>query len=156
LPLDSLTFFLKATPDLTHRVYEQIVADCVGFYVRSTRQGAPVHFRSAASVRQVGYEDEEALLPVSNRSFQGYRLLQEYFAFAERLMFFALDDLREAVLSCEAEELEIYIAMSRAQTALENAVDASHFRLFCTPAINLFTRSADRIHVDPFDTEHHL
>jgi type VI secretion system protein ImpG len=156
LPLDSLTFFLKATPDLTHRVYEQIVADCVGFYVRSTRQGAPVQFRSAASVRQVGYEDEEALLPVSNRSFQGYRLMQEYFAFAERFMFFALDDLREAVLSCEAEELEIYIAMSRAQTALENAVDASHFRLFCTPAINLFTRSADRIHVDPFDTEHHL
>src|SRR6185437_1214931 len=66
LPLDSLTFFLKATPDITHRLYEQIVADCVGFYVRSTRQGAPVYFRPAASVRQVGYEDHEALLPVTN------------------------------------------------------------------------------------------
>jgi type VI secretion system protein ImpG len=156
LPLDSLTFFLKATPDVTHRLYEQIVADCVGFYVRSTRQGAAVHFRSAASVRQVGYEDDEALLPVSHRSFQGYRLVQEYFTFPERFMFFALDDLKEAVQRCDGDELEIYIAMSRAQPALENAVDASHFRLFCTPAINLFTRSADRIHVDPFDTEHHL
>jgi type VI secretion system protein ImpG len=71
-------------------------------------------------------------------------------------MFFALDDLQQAVRGCETEELEIYIAMSRAQPSLENAVDASHFRLFCTPAINLFSRSADRIHVNPFDTEHHL
>ena len=156
LPLDSLTFFLKATPDVTHRLYEQIVADCVGFYVRSTRHGAAVHFRSAASVRQVGYEDDEALLPVSHRTFQGYRLVQEYFTFPERFMFFALDDLKDAVQRCDGDELEIYIAMGRAQPALENAVDASHFRLFCTPAINLFTRSADRIHVDPFDTEHHL
>ena len=156
LPLDSLTFFLKATPDVTHRLYEQIVADCVGFYVRSTRQGAAVHFRSAASVRQLGFEDDEALLPVSHRTFQGYRLVQEYFTFPERFMFFALDDLKDAVQRCDGDELEIYIAMGRAQPALENAVDASHFRLFCTPAINLFTRSADRIHVDPFDTEHHL
>jgi type VI secretion system protein ImpG len=156
LPVDSLTFFLKATPDITHRLYEQIVADCVGVYIRSTRQGAPVHFRAATKVRQVGYEDEEALLPVTNRSFQGYRLLQEYFTLPERFMFFALDDLRGAVQSCEGDELEIYVAMSRAQAALENAVDASHFRLFCTPAINLFAHSADRIHVNPFDTEHHL
>jgi type VI secretion system protein ImpG len=156
LPLDSLTFFLKATPDITHRLYEQIMADCVGFYVRSTRQGAAAHFRAPAHVRPVGYEDEEALLPVSERSFQGYRLMQEYFAFPERFLFFRLEQLREAVNSCEGEELEIFIALNRVQPALENAVDASHFRLFCTPAINLFSRPADRIHVNPFDTEHHL
>jgi type VI secretion system protein ImpG len=156
LALNSLTFFLKATPDITHRLYEQIAADCVGFHVRSTRQGSRVYFRPAANVRQVGYEDDEALLPVSDRSLQGYRLVQEYFAFPERFMFFALDELRDAVHSCEGDELEIFIALSRSQPALENAIDASHFRLFCTPAINLFPRSADRIHVNPFDTEHHL
>ena len=32
-------------------------------------------------LRTAGCEDYEALLPVSLRSFQGYRLLQEYFAF---------------------------------------------------------------------------
>jgi type VI secretion system protein ImpG len=156
LPLDSLMFFLKATADITHRLYEQVVADCVGFYVRSTRKGAPVHFRPAASVRQVGLDDTEALLPVTRRSFQGYRLLQEYFVFPERLLFFALDDLRGAIQACEGDEVEIYLAMSRVQPGLENALDASHFRLFCTPAVNLFARAADRIHVDSFDTEHHL
>jgi type VI secretion system protein ImpG len=156
LPLDSLTFFLKATADITHRLHEQVIADCVGFYVRSTRKAAPVHFRPASSVRQVGLEDTEALLPVSRRSFQGYRLLQEYFAFPERLLFFALDDLRGAIQACEGDEVEIYLALGRAQPGLENALDASHFRLYCAPAVNLFARAADRIHVNSFDTEHHL
>ena len=156
LPLDSLTFFLKATPDITYRLYEQIVADSVGFYARSTRQGARVLFRPAPCVRQSGFEDEEALLPVVRRSFQGYRLLQEYFAFPERFLFFTLEDLTEVAHNCEGDELEIYLAMGRAQGALENALEASNFRLFCTPAVNLFPRAADRIHLNNFDTEHHL
>ena len=156
LDLDSLTFFLKATPGLTQALYEQISADCLGFCVRSTQQGATVLVRSAASVRQVGFEDEEALLPVTRRGFQGYRLLQEYFAFPERFHFFALDHLREGIAQCAGEELEIHLMLCRANAALENALDASHFRLFCAPAINLFPRAADRIHVEPFDTEQHL
>lgn len=156
LDLDSLTFFLKATPGLTQALYEQITADCLGFYLRSTQQGAAILARSAANVRQIGFEDEEALLPVTRRGFQGYRLLQEYFAFAERFHFFALDHLREGIAQCAGEELEIYLTLSRAHPALENALDASHFRLFCAPAVNLFPRSADRIHVEPFETEHHL
>jgi len=156
LDLHSLTFFLKATPGLTQAIYEQIIADGLGFHVRSTRQGATVFSRPASRVRQVGFEDEEALLPVTRRGFQGYRLLQEYFSFPERFHFFALDDLGAAVRQCAGDELEIYLALSRANPALENALDAAHFRLFCAPAINLFPRAADRIHVDPFDTEHHL
>ena len=38
-------------------------------------------------------------------------------------------------------------AWSRAQPALENALDASQFRLYCTPAVNLFPRATDRVHV---------
>ncbi len=156
LPLDSLTFFIKATPDAAHRIQEQILADSLGFYARSTRQGAMVHFRPAASIRQVGLEDEEALLPVTDRSFQGYRLLQEYFAFPERYLFFSLRDLREVFATCEGSEIELFLAMGRAEPRLENALDASQFRLNCTPAVNLCRRSADRIHVTGFDTEYHL
>ena len=36
-------------------------------------------------VRAVGFEDEEALLPYGPRSFQGYRLLHEYFALPSAL-----------------------------------------------------------------------
>ncbi len=156
LDLDSLPFFLKATPGLTQALYEQIVADTLGLHLRSTRPGAPVYARPASSVRQVGFDDDEALLPVTRRGFQGYRLLQEYFAFPERFHFFSLNDLREGVRQCPGDELELYIALARIHPALENALDASQFRLFCAAAVNLFPRAADRIHVEPFDTEHHL
>jgi type VI secretion system protein ImpG len=156
LPLKSLTFFLKATPDIAHRIFEQVTADCIGAYVRSTRAGSEVHFIPAKSVRAVGLDDSEAMLPVTRRSFQGYRLLQEYFAFPERLLFFALHDLGAAIRGCEGEEIEIYLAMERGQPGLENAIDASHFRLFCTPAVNLFPRAVDRVHVTPAETEYHL
>jgi len=159
LPLDSLTFHVKATADIAHRVVEQLAADCIGMYIRSPRSASgqgTVHFRPGSCVRQVGLDDHEALLPVTRQGFQGYRLLQEYFAFPERFLFFSVHDLREAVQSCESDEIEIYLAMERAQVGLENALDAAHFRLFCTPAINLFPLSLDRVHVTSRDTEYHL
>lgn len=156
LALDSLTLHIKATPDIAVRAHEQIIADSIGFYARSTRSGAAVHFRPASCVRAVGLEDEEALLPVTRRGFQGYRLLQEYFTLPQRYLFFSLHELRSILQASEGDELEIFIAMGRVQPGLENAVDASHFRLFCTPAVNLFTRPVDRVHVTPFETEYHL
>jgi type VI secretion system protein ImpG len=156
LPLDTLTFFVKATPDVAHRVLEQVVADGVGVYLRSTRAGAAVHFRPASCLRQEGLEDSQALLPVTRRGFQGYRLLQEYFAFPERFLFFSVCDLRGAIAACDGDELELFLAMGRAQPGLENALDATQFRLGCTPAVNLFTRSTDRVHVNNTDTEYHV
>jgi type VI secretion system protein ImpG len=152
----SLTFFLKATPGIAARLHEQIAADCTGFHARCTRPGSAVHFRKATSVRAVGLEDQEALLPVTRRGFQGYRLLQEYFALPERLLFFTLHDLGDIFASCNGDELDIYLTLGRTQPALENAVDAGCFRLGCTPAVNLFTRQADRIHVSATDTEWHV
>ncbi|HEY0686704.1 MAG TPA: type VI secretion system baseplate subunit TssF [Steroidobacter sp.] len=159
LPLDSLTFHVKATADVAHRVVEQVAADCIGVYVRSPRPASgqgTVHFRPASSVRQIGLDDDEALLPVTRQGFQGYRLLQEYFAFPERFLFFSVNDLREAVQTCDGDEIELYLAMERVQLGLENALDASQFRLFCTPAINLFPLSLDRVHVTSRETEYHL
>jgi len=107
-------------------------------------------------VQQEGLDDSQALLPVTRRGFQGYRLLQEYFSFPERFLFFSIRDLRGAIGACDGEEIEIYLAMGRAQAGLENALDASQFRLCCTPAVNLFARAADRVHVNNVDTEYHI
>ena len=39
---------------------------------------------------------------------------------------------------------------------LENTLDASQFRLNCTPVVNLFPRSLDRVHVSAHQTELHV
>jgi type VI secretion system protein ImpG len=153
---ERLTFFIKATSTVAALLFEQVAADCTGFHARAVRSGAAVHVRDAKSVRTLGLEDSEALLPVTRPGFQGYRLLQEYFTLPERLLFFTLEDLGGIFAQAEGDELEIYLGLTRTQPALENAVAAEHLRLGCTPAINLFSRAADRIHMSVADTEMHL
>ncbi len=143
-----LTFFINAPATIAALLHEQIAADCIGFHTRSG-------FRDAQCVRNLGFDDAEALLPIQP-GFQGYRLLQEYFALPERLLFFALQDLEGLFAQVQDNEIDIYLALSRAQPTLENAIAAEHFRLGCTPVVNLFTRSLDRIHVNTTETQWHV
>ena len=47
----------------------------------------------------------------------------------------------------DGDELDIVLLFERSAPALEGVVDAGNFALFCTPAINLFPKRADRIHL---------
>jgi type VI secretion system protein ImpG len=154
LPMDSLAFFIYATADLAGKIYEQVLANCVGVAVRSP--GIPTVLLPANAVQAVGFEDRDAMLPVSPCGFQGYRLLQEYFAFPDRFLFFAVDGLRQALAGIEGQEAEIFLLLDRNVPDLENALDAAQFRLNCTPIVNVFPRSLDRIHLSPHETEHHI
>ena len=113
-------------------------------------------FLPAATIQPVGFSDNEALLPVTLRSFQGYRLLQEYFSFPQRFRFFELTGLRQAMTRIDGNELELVVLFGRGDPNLENVVDASNFALFCTPAINLFPKRGDRIHVTESTFEYHV
>jgi type VI secretion system protein ImpG len=104
----------------------------------------------------VGFSNEEALLPVTLRTFQGYRLLQEYFSFPQRFRFFELTGLARALKRVDTDQVELVILFGRGDTTLESVVDASNLALFCTPAINLFPRRADRIHVSDGAYEYHV
>ena len=67
---------------------------------RARRQGrrrAGTSCCPRASIQPVGFADSEALLPVTLRSFQGYRLLQEYFSFPQRFRFFEMSGLQRAI-----------------------------------------------------------
>lgn len=156
LALDQLTFFIKASADLAPRIYEQVLADGIGVHARASGATFGGHYAGANAIRAVGFESHESLLPATTDTFEGYRLLQEYFAFPERFLFFTLQELAPAVRACEGEELDLYIVLGRAQPALENALEAAHFRLHCSPIINLFPKALDRIHVGDHATEHHL
>ncbi|MHB8477401.1 MAG: type VI secretion system baseplate subunit TssF [Casimicrobiaceae bacterium] len=153
LPIERLRVFIKATPDLAAQLYEQIAANTAGYYVRSP---GSVKVRPAEAVRTAGFGEDEALLPTPRRGFEGYRLLQEYFAFPDRFLFFDIEQLRGALADCAGEEAEIFLTLDRVQASLENALDPSQFRLNCTPIVNLFRHAPDRVHVDAAATEHHL
>jgi len=157
LTLDRLPIFLRGSGQLAMRLYEQLLGSAVAVIVRSARRPSTwQHIMEPAGIGRVGFEDRQALLPYGPVSFQGYRLIQEYFAFPNRFMFIELTGLQPAISQCRENELEIIVLFSKTEAPLENALDASDFGLFCTPAINLFPKRADRVHLDRGKSEFHI
>lgn len=155
MPIDALDLHIKAPADVAARIYEQVHANCLGVAVRAP-DGATAERLGPASVVEIGLDDDSALLPAPRAGFAGYRLLQEYFMLPERLLFFGLRGLRSALQRCAGEACELFLLLDRASPALESALDASQFRLHCTPVINLFPKSCDRTQLDGRDTEYHV
>jgi len=155
--IDRLSVYLTGRSDVANGLYELCLGAGLGLLVLPGK-GAPRwhEFLPARSIQPVGFSDSEALLPVTLRSFQGYRLLQEYFSFPPRFRFLELTGLQRAIARVDAHELELVILLGRGDANLESVVDASNVALFCTPAINLFPKRADRIHVTDSTYEYHV
>lgn len=155
--IDRLRFYLAGRNDVANSLYELVTATTVGALVVPV-QGSPAWHEvlPAGAVRAAGFDDTDAVLPVTLRSFRGYRLLQEYFAFPQRFRFVDVTGLAPAMARAGAQELELVLLFGRGDAALEQMVDAASFALFCAPAINLFPRRADRIHVDEGAFEYHV
>ncbi len=157
IALDSLNLYVRGSEELPMHIYEQLFANGIAVVVRPAKRSSTWHaVLDRSHIRRVGFGDEEALLPVGSQSFQGYRLLHEYFAFPARFMFAEVAGLAPAVQRCDEAEMEIIVVLDRSDPDLEDVLDVSHFALFCTPAINLFPKRADRIHLDSRQHEYHL
>ncbi len=155
--LDRLTFFVAGRDDVANKLCELCLAAPLGVLVMPGKgPTASYDFLPASTVRQAGFADTQALLPVTERSFQGYRLLQEYFSFPQRFRFLEISGLAPAVSRIAADEIEVVILLGRGDGTLERVVDASNFALFCTPAINLFPKRVDRINVNDASHEFHV
>ena len=157
LGLDKLAVHLVGSEDMPMRIYEQLIANAVSVVARpATPPAAWHHVQGREAVRPMGFEDREALLPDTVRQFGGYRLLQEYFAFPQRFLFVELSGLASAVKRCAEPQLVVIVLLDRADPILDGKLDAGDFSLFCTPAINLFPRRADRIHLSDREYEYQV
>jgi type VI secretion system protein ImpG len=157
LPLDRLSFYISGGDETAHKLYELCTGHTIGALVLPAKGTSRRHeLLSGANVRPAGFGDNEALLPVTERGFQGYRLLQEYFAFPQRFQFIDVVGLAGAMKKAPVDEIELVLLFDRGEPGFESIVDKANFSLFCTPAINLFPRRADRIHVSDNTHEYHV
>jgi len=157
LKLDRLCLFLSGRDEHALKLYEQLFASAMGIIVTPTTRPVPwFEFLDKSAIQPVGFKQEEALIPYSNRSFSGYRLLHEYFAFPERFRFCELRGLQRGFARNKSDEIEIAVILSKNDAQLEAVVDHEHLTLFAAPAINLFPKDSDRIHISDQRYEHHV
>jgi type VI secretion system protein ImpG len=157
LALERLPVFLRGSGSIPYRLYEQFLANTQGLACKYQQASATVvTYADGRALRGMGFDQEEALLQHTPRSFDGYRILQEYFAFPERYLFVELSKLADLIKDCESDEIELFVLLDRSDGQLINVLDKSHLALFSVPAINLFPKRADRIRIDHLQPEYHL
>lgn len=157
IALDKLPLYLRGTDGVPGRLLEQLLANAVGTVVMPVGESPAWHSQTPrGSIRALGFDDDHALLPCDVRAFRGYRLLKEYFAFPQRYLFVELGGLRDGVARCTDKEIDIVVLLDRVDPTLEQSVSAANFALYCTPAINLFPKRADRIHLSDRQHEYHV
>lgn len=154
LNLHSLPLYLNGADEQPFRLYEQLLGNACAVFARQPG-GNWAERLPADALRPCGFDDREAALPVVPQAFQGYRLLQEYFALPQRFLFVEFAELTRAVQRCDGQELELIVLFDRFDQSLESSIGAEQLVPFCTPAINLFPRRLDRIHLSDRVHEHH-
>ena len=146
-----LVFHLAGETNVVHTLYELLCRNCISILVRNPQQrGGKAVAIPLDRLRAMGFEEDESLLPYPKRSFDGYRLLQEYFTFAEKFLFFeltGLDAIAAAACGAQAEILFCFSRFDRPERNqdLETGVSARTLRLGCTPAVNLYSQVAEPI-----------
>ncbi|MEO0463950.1 MAG: type VI secretion system baseplate subunit TssF [Pseudomonadota bacterium] len=151
VPCDDLTFYLSGSEDVPFELYRQMIGECTGAIARPLGiDDAPWTRLPAPS--QVGFENEDALLPADLRSFRGYRLIQEYFACPQRFLFAKIAGLAPC-FAASKQEFEIILLFDRPSNTLDKAMDKDSLKLFATPAINLFEKQLDGFKFKPFQHE---
>lgn len=155
--LSGLRLYLRGSEQLPLRLYELLVAGTRALVVRPPERPPPwQEVVRHSPLKPVGMDDQDAMLPTGPRSFQGYRLLHEYFAFPHRFLFVEIGGIAAAARRCTGNTLDLFMVLSRSDTSLQGNLEASQFELFCTPAVNLFPKRADRIHLDTRQHEYHV
>ena len=109
----------------------------------------------------LGFDESESLLPLDQHTHHAYRLLMEYFCFSEKFNYLNLnlEFLKDLDLTQNIFEIQIHLKLNlNDQTVVRNysELNIANFKLFTSPAINLFTKKAEPQKIDHKQLEYPL
>ncbi len=148
LGLNNLRLFLRGGAATALPLFEACAGHTLGIALADAPGDPRPVLVPKTALTQAGFAPEEALLPWPARSFSGFRLLSEYFAFPQKFMFLDIDGLEAKTMLADSNRMEIFIYLGRSSAELERAVSAENFALGCAPIVNLFPQRCEPIDID--------
>ena len=96
----------------------------------------------------MGFDESESLLPVDQHTHHAYRLLLEYFCFPEKFNYLNLNlDFLKHLKEGQTEfELQVHLKLNLNDQAIirnYSELNVANFKLFTSPAVNLFEKKAE-------------
>ena len=150
-----MRFYIDRTEPLALMVYEMLAQHLCGIATSVPAQGdAPTIVRTVLpdALQWLGFNDDEAMLEANPHTHPGYRLLQEYFAFPEKFLFFDVNRLDVAGADDHFDLLFLFDAPVDKAKRLTSKV----LRLNCVPLVNLYSQRIDPIALDHTEFEYRL
>lgn len=166
-----LRFHLHGQSRYVYDLYEMLNCNLLGIAIAAAPNDAEAKMLPPTALQRVGFDKEEGLLEYPARSFLGYRLLTEYFAFPQKFLFFDLNLLRagdergddpdvtkEPVTAFASlqNECHLYFFFNTHFGDLEPVVDKGTFQLGCTPVVNLFRKRSEPIRLTFSQSEYRI
>ena len=156
ISFEKLRVYLRGQPQHIHPLYKLLCSNCLGITLSSPDKELQPTFLPGNTIKQVGFETEDGLLPYPSSSFIGYRLLTEFFVFPEKFMFLDFTGFDEKIPLGTETKLDIYVYLSETNIELEHNINIDTFALNCAPMTNLFKQKADPIRLDQTKTEYQI
>lgn len=160
LSIRSFRFFLNGQNQHVYPLYQMLFNHATNVAVATSPADPEPILLPPESLRPVGFQGDEGLLPYPPRSFIGYRLLTEYFAFPEKFLFAEFQgwSRRQWMRLCQGgkQRIELYVYFNKNAPDLEANVTADTFRLGCTPMVNLYAQRCEPIALTHTDTEYRV
>jgi type VI secretion system protein ImpG len=150
LSLSSIDVFLGKDAN-GPALFDAIFGWGAGAIARAKEKDAP--FRPIDAPAMVGLSDQEGLLPRARPSFEGFRLLREYFLMPERFHYARLGGLLDTVRRTTSHGIEIILLFDEPRPELAR-IKAQDFGLFVTPIVNLFERECNIVELDARRANH--
>ena len=149
MAIDKLRFYIDGEASVANAIYEMVMNNTVEVGLARDPNDKTPSFLSKASLRTVGMDDDQTMLPNTPRSFRGYQLLSEYFTLPEKFRFFEIADLPPEAVKRLGQKGDLYLYLTDAPDQLTRAIDKETFKLGCTPMINLFEQRLTPFQLSP-------
>ena len=151
LELDSLRFYLNGDMRTATGIYELLAGHAGRLCIIPEGQERPVYLPSDA-LQRAGLGADDAVLPHPPFAHAGYRLIQEYFTFPRKFLFFDVNGLKGMTTG---SSVDLLILLDR-MPGDKMLIGRETFALGCTPIVNLFQKTTEPIRLDHRASEYRL
>ena len=98
-----------------------------------------------SSLKQIGFDPRNVIIPYEDNTFSAYRLLQEYFILPRKFLLMELGNIDKWVTREHESEFSIIFELKSLPKKIPR-ISADIFQLHVVPVINIFKFDADPIH----------
>lgn len=139
-----LRFYINASKTDSNTFYHLLFEEDAPVAVLGENQDTPF-LLPKGSIKPVGFSRDEEVIPSPKNGHRAYALLQEYFSFSRKFMFFDIENLE---FDDTSKTIDILIPIVHGSMAKSLVITKRTFLLGCAPIINLFSKTSEPLRLN--------